>query len=187
MPGTLPGGQSRADRKRAVGDRASHNARSPGGLLGRYRRGFRAEDKTGAKTDRGGQSHFRGGRVARMRNITHAAKIGTVPLPVGQQETANCQRSAGRRRARACLPAASVVGRISIRPRNAGRIRESALRQWSDIVDVLISYPLAQFPAQSPRLGDQNLLLAAGCPTHLCGAARFSGRTIHSGLRAFPA
>ena len=54
----------------------------------------RAQTERGPTTDRGGQSHFRGGRVARMRNITHAAKIGTVPLPVGQQETANCQTAA---------------------------------------------------------------------------------------------
>ena len=142
--GDMPRGMARAwhvtrgpiprGPKNGMGDRASHNARSPGGLLRRYRRGIRALRQNGGLRRTVCSSGSRKPRIAKDQ-----------PAVAG---------------IRAYLPAALVVGRTSIRPPNAGRMGKSVLP--AAVLLSERSYTIPAGPISSRVSGDRRMLTVAG-------------------------
>ena len=109
--------------KNGMGDRASHNARSPGGLLGRYRRGLRAlRQNGGLRRTEGDSPIFAAAALSGCGTSHMPRKLGQSPCPSGSRKPRIAKEQPAVAGIRACLPAALVVERISIRPQNARRI-----------------------------------------------------------------
>ena len=113
--------------KNGMGDRASQNARSPGGLLGRYRRGLRALRQNGGLRRTEGDSPIFAAAALSGCGTSHVPrKLGQSPCPSGSRKPRLSKEQPAVAGIRACLPAALVVGRISIRllkRRTDGEIR----------------------------------------------------------------